>query len=146
MTLCWNYRQQTIYKDRKVMGVIALPILLVVKAAKSRAFNVVCDGKLSPGWPFHLTVSQKYGWPFHLTVSQKYGWPFHLTVSLKYISKQLLTHCGPVISYGNIELVNIGSGNGLLSGSTKPLPEPMLMCHLAVSEVNNSISNTREIP
>ena len=54
------------------MGVIALPILLVVKAAKSRAFNVVCDGKLSPGWPFHLTVSQKYGWPFHLTVSQKY--------------------------------------------------------------------------
>ena len=25
--------------------------------------------------------------------------------------------------------INIGSGNGLLSDSTKPLPEPMLTCH-----------------
>ena len=37
---------------------------------------------------------------------------------------QELTHCGIVTLYGI--LVNIGSGNGLVPDSTKPLPEPML--------------------
>ena len=31
-----------------------------------------------------------------------------------------------VMPYDIIELANIGSGNGLLLGSTKPLPEPVL--------------------
>ena len=35
-----------------------------------------------------------------------------------------LTHCGPVMPYGDI------SGNGLLSDSTKPLTEPMLTNHM----------------
>ena len=37
-----------------------------------------------------------------------------------------LTHCGLVMSYGDRNLVNNGSGNGLLPDSTKSLPEPML--------------------
>ena len=36
----------------------------------------------------------------------------------------ILTHCGLVMSYGEI-WVTIDSGNGLLPGGTKPLPEPM---------------------
>ena len=37
-----------------------------------------------------------------------------------------LTHYGLVVPYGIIELVNVGSGNGLLPDSTSPLPEQML--------------------
>ena len=36
-----------------------------------------------------------------------------------------LSHCGPVTLYGNIKVGHIGSGNGLLPDSTKPLPEPL---------------------
>ena len=36
-----------------------------------------------------------------------------------------LTHCGLLTPYGDMELVNIGSGNGLLLDGTKPLPEPI---------------------
>ena len=36
--------------------------------------------------------------------------------------ESLFTHCGPVMPYR----YNIGSGNGLLPGGNKPLPEPML--------------------
>ena len=32
-----------------------------------------------------------------------------------------------VMSYGDIELGNIGSGNGSLPDDTKPLPEPWLI-------------------
>ena len=39
-----------------------------------------------------------------------------------------LTHL-PLVPYGAIELGLIGSGNGLLPHSTKPLPEPMLTYH-----------------
>ena len=31
--------------------------------------------------------------------------------------------------YGDENWVNIGSGNGLLPDSTKPLPEPILIYH-----------------
>ena len=41
-------------------------------------------------------------------------------------SIQILTHWGLVMPY---IWVNIGSGNGLLPGGTKPLPEPMLTNH-----------------
>ena len=40
-----------------------------------------------------------------------------------------LTHWGLVTPYGDIDLVNIGSGNGLLPDGTKPLPESMLTYH-----------------
>ena len=40
-----------------------------------------------------------------------------------------LTHCGLVMPYDDIDLVNIGSGNGLLPDGTKPLPEPVLTYH-----------------
>ena len=41
-----------------------------------------------------------------------------------------LTHCGTVRPYmATYILVNIGSGNGVLHDSTKPLPEPMLTHH-----------------
>ena len=40
-----------------------------------------------------------------------------------------LTHCGLVMLYGDRDLVNFGSGNGLLPDGTKPLPEPMLTDH-----------------
>ena len=40
-----------------------------------------------------------------------------------------LTHCGLVTTYGDIDLVNIGSGNGLMPDGTKPLPEQMLTYH-----------------
>ena len=31
--------------------------------------------------------------------------------------------------YGDLSLVNIGPGNGLLPDGTKPLPDPMLTYH-----------------
>ena len=31
--------------------------------------------------------------------------------------------------YGDLEMGNIGSGNGVLPDSTKPLPEPLLIYH-----------------
>ena len=41
-----------------------------------------------------------------------------------------LTHCGPVMPYGDIYiLVNIVLSNGLLPEGTKPIPEPMLTNH-----------------
>ena len=40
-----------------------------------------------------------------------------------------LTHYGLVTPYGNRELGQHCSGNGLLPDGTKPLPEPMLTCH-----------------
>ena len=42
---------------------------------------------------------------------------------------QALIHCGLVMPYDDIELVNIGSGNGLVPDGTKPLSEPMLTYH-----------------
>ena len=38
-------------------------------------------------------------------------------------------HCGLVMPYGNIDLVNSGSGNGMLRDGTKPLPELLLPYH-----------------
>ena len=38
-----------------------------------------------------------------------------------------LTHCSLVLPYGDI--VNIGSGNGLVPDGNKLLPEPMLTYH-----------------
>ena len=40
-----------------------------------------------------------------------------------------LTHSGLVRLYGNIDLVNIGSDNGLFPDSTKASPEPKLIFH-----------------
>ena len=40
-----------------------------------------------------------------------------------------LTKCGLVMPYGNIDIHNSSSGNGLLSDGTKPLTEPMLNNH-----------------
>ena len=41
----------------------------------------------------------------------------------------MLTYCGLVMPYSDRDLVNIGSGNGLLPDGTKPLPEPILTDH-----------------
>ena len=40
-----------------------------------------------------------------------------------------LTHCGLMMPYGNMELGQSGSGNGLLPDGTKLSPEPMLAYH-----------------
>ena len=53
--------------------------------------------------------------------SAKY-WPFCA-------GHHMLTHCGLVTPYGDRNSINIGSGNGLLPDSIKPLPEPMLSDH-----------------
>ena len=45
------------------------------------------------------------------------------------IFEEKLTHWGRVMPYGDSDLVNIGSGNGLLPDGTKPLPEQMLTYH-----------------
>ena len=55
--------------------------------------------------------------------------------SISYFVRQInqwtkeLTHGGPVARFGDMIWVNIGSGNGLVPDSTKPLPEPMLTYH-----------------
>ena len=41
----------------------------------------------------------------------------------------MFTCCGPVMPYGDIDLVNIALGTGLLPDGTKPLPEPILTYH-----------------
>ena len=48
-----------------------------------------------------------------------------------YASPVLLTHCGQEMPHGDIDLgqINIGSDNGFLPNSTKPLPEPMVTYH-----------------
>ena len=40
-----------------------------------------------------------------------------------------LTHCGLLMPYGDKDLVNIDSGNGLWPDDHKPLPEPMFNSH-----------------
>ena len=54
-------------------------------------------------------------------------------VSMEIISSCYLlwksTHCGLVTPYDDIDLVNVGSDNGLLLDGTKPLPELMLTHH-----------------
>ena len=45
------------------------------------------------------------------------------------LNKGLLVHCGWVTLYGDMILVNIGSGNGLVPDGTKLLPELMLTSH-----------------
>ena len=40
-----------------------------------------------------------------------------------------LNHCGLVTPYGDRDLGQHFSGNGLLPAGTKPLPEPMLTDH-----------------
>ena len=40
-----------------------------------------------------------------------------------------ITHYGLVTPYGDMNLGQIGSGNGLVPDGTKPLPEPMLTYH-----------------
>ena len=43
-------------------------------------------------------------------------------IHLVYVS----TLCGLVTPYGDVDRVNIESGNGLIPDGTKPIPEPML--------------------
>ena len=58
-----------------------------------------------------------------------------------------LTHCRLATPYSDIELVNIGYGNGLMPTGTKPLPEPILTLismrfsgmHLRVISLNCSM-------
>ena len=54
---------------------------------------------------------------------------YFLGYTVEAFSKCILTHGGLVMPYGDINMVNIGSGNGLLPDGTKPLPEPMLAYH-----------------
>ena len=56
-------------------------------------------------------------------------YPIILCHVLKTYKTWILTHCSLMMLYGNVELVNIGSSNGLVPGGTKPLPEPMLTYH-----------------
>ena len=51
------------------------------------------------------------------------------TVVFFIIPLTTLTYCGLVTPYGDIYLVNIGSGNGLLPDGNNPLLEPMLTYH-----------------
>ena len=44
-------------------------------------------------------------------------------------SRDQSTHCGLLMPYGDMDLGNIGSGNGLLPDGTKPLSEQMLTYH-----------------
>ena len=69
-------------------------------------------------WPTGTT-------PMKIIKTQKSSLNCHPTVK---ILANALTHCGLVRPYGDIELVNNGSGNGLLPDGTKPLPKPMLTC------------------
>ena len=58
----------------------------------------------------------------HLKMSSAKWQPF-------YWGLNVLTHCGLVMSYGILDSINIGSGNGLLPDGTKPLPEQVLTNH-----------------
>ena len=46
-----------------------------------------------------------------------------------------LIHCDLMIPHGDISLVNTGSGNGLLPGGTKPLPEPIFFTSYQLGQV-----------
>ena len=48
---------------------------------------------------------------------------------------------------GDIDLVNVGSGNGLVPDSTKPLPEPMLTIWVNVGLGNGLVpDSTKPLP
>ena len=75
-----------------------------------------------------------------LPLNLRHGWVILSCVSnwCHYLSRSQLTHWGLVMPYcfsevglhiASVKLVYIGSGNGLLPGSTKPLPDPILTCH-----------------
>ena len=63
-----------------------------------------------------------------------------IVMDYSYISQGPISwsHCGLVTPYGDIDRVNIGSGNGLLTGGTKPLPLPTRDIYLRII--------SREIP
>ena len=58
----------------------------------------------------------------------------------KCVKFDLLTHCGLVMPYGVIDnfSVIIGSGNGLLPDSTKPLPEPVILFRNTAGRSDNT--------
>ena len=58
-----------------------------------------------------------------------------LVKGAQYPMTNILTHCGPVTPYDNIDWANTGSGNGLLPYSTKPLPQST---HVDWSSVGSS--------
>ena len=59
-----------------------------------------------------------------------FGWPLNVADEISpNFSAFILTHCGLVMSYGNIDLdTHNVSRSGLLPDSDKQLPEPMLTC------------------
>ena len=59
---------------------------------------------------------------------------------MHYVNKHygILTSCGA-------KLVNIGSGNGLLSDGTKPLPGPMFATHQWNSPEDSFTGNAQDI-
>ena len=63
-------------------------------------------------WP----IINQLTWPFNL-------WPQGQSSKA---DMYVLTHCGLVMPYGDIDWVNIGLGNGLVPSGNKPLPKPML--------------------
>ena len=58
-------------------------------------------------------------------------WSYICKVQSIYQNKLTLIHCGLVTPYDDKDLGQhwLSSGNGLLPGGTKPLPEPMLTYH-----------------
>ena len=50
-------------------------------------------------------------------------------IAVMELIKKSLTHCVLAMPCSNIDLGNIGLGNGLLPDTTKPLPELMLTYH-----------------
>ena len=75
-----------------------------------------------------LIIDLKFGWLFPVDHSIAWViWTFYNSISW---FRDVLTHCGLVMPYVDMCLVNIGLGNGLLPDGTKPLPEPMLTYHL----------------
>ena len=54
-------------------------------------------------------------------------WRHHdITVAIVLTNWRKLTHCGLLMPYSDKDrAINIGSGNALVPGVTKPLPEPM---------------------
>ena len=53
----------------------------------------------------------------------------YLCVSVMLSEASSWSHWGLLTPYGDIDLVNTGSGNGLSPDGTKPLPEPVLTYH-----------------
>ena len=81
-----------------------------------------------PHWYFACIIYELYKIQINVYPTTKFSMQEFSQNNISQKAKNL-ENCGLVMLHGILELVNIGSGNGLLPDSNKPLPVPLMTNH-----------------